>query len=420
VRRIVLLALALTVLGIAAPVRAAEDALRIAAVVNDDAISQFDLVARIRMAIVSSNLEDTPEVRQRLAQQVLRSLIDDRLKVQEATKQGVTVTSAEVNERIAQLAQQNGMSTADFERVLSGNGIPIDALSDQIRSELAWIKLAQRRLRPLVNITDGEIDAELARIAANQGKPESLVAEIFLPVEQGDSDEQVRQNGERLIQQLREGAPFPAIARQFSGSATAAGGGVVGWVRPGQLEDALDKTVQQLGQGEVSNLIRVTGGYQILTVVDRRITGEVKPEEGRVTLAQLLLPLPKDPGPQDVDAASQKARAATQKASSCDELVGIAQQTRSAGPGQIKDVAIGQLPESLRKLALSLPVGRLSEPVRLGRVVGVFMVCNREDSSGGGPSRTDIADRLTRERLDLLARGYLRDLRRAAYIEIRN
>jgi peptidyl-prolyl cis-trans isomerase SurA len=419
VRRLLLLALLLICAG-AAPT-SADDALRIVAIVNDDAISQFDLLARVRMAIVSSNLEDTAEVRQRLSAQVLRTLIDERLKMQEAKKQGVGVSDGEVNDRIAGLARQNGLSQPDFEMVLKKNGIPLEALSEQIKVEIVWVKLAQRKLRPLVNITDGEIDAELARITAAQGKPESLVAEIFLPVESADQDGQVRQNGERLIQQLREGAPFPSMAREFSASATAAGGGLIGWVRPGQLEEPMDKIAQQLGQGEVSDLIRGVGGYHILTVVDRRIAGQVKPEDGRVTMAQLLLPLPRDPTPSDIDATSQKARDAVQKAANCDDVAAAAKSSGSTAPGQLTDVPIGQLPDALRKLAINLPLGRASEPMRIGRVIGVFMVCDRDTSdSGGAPTRLTIADRLARERLDLLARGYLRDLRRQAYIEIRN
>ncbi|MBX6320757.1 MAG: peptidylprolyl isomerase, partial [Rhodospirillaceae bacterium] len=390
-RRLLHLLIALAALGTAQPA-AAQDALRIAAVVNDEAISQFDLAARIRMAIVSSNLEDTPEVRQRLGPQVLRALIDDRLKMQEAKRQGITVSDADIDSRIDQLAQQNGMTRADFERALKRSGIPPEILSDQIRTDVAWARLVQRRLRPLVTITDGEIDAALARIAANQGKPESLVAEIFLPVESPDQDEQVRQTGDRLIQQIRDGAPFAAIARQFSESATAAGGGLIGWVHPGQLEEALDKAVQQLGVGEVSPLIRGVGGYHILTVVDRRIAGEVKPEDGHVTLAQLLLPLSADPTREEVAAAEQKARTVAGKAASCGDLVSIAETEGSAGPARLNNVAIGQLPQALRRLALNLPVGRLSEPLRLGRVVGVFMVCSREHTTpGGAPTRLDIA-----------------------------
>src|SRR2546423_879453 len=57
--------------------------MRIAAVVNDEVISAYDLAARIHMVAVSSSLPDTPEVRQKIAGQVLRSLIDEKLQLQE-------------------------------------------------------------------------------------------------------------------------------------------------------------------------------------------------------------------------------------------------------------------------------------------------------------------------------------------------
>ena len=64
--------------------------MRIAAVVNDQVISVFDLASRVRMVMISSNLPDTEEIRQRLASQVLRSLIDEKLQLQEARRQSVT------------------------------------------------------------------------------------------------------------------------------------------------------------------------------------------------------------------------------------------------------------------------------------------------------------------------------------------
>ena len=58
---------------------AAQDSLRIAAVVNDDIISELDVFMRLRMAMLSARLQDSEETRRRLLPQVLRNLIDDRL-----------------------------------------------------------------------------------------------------------------------------------------------------------------------------------------------------------------------------------------------------------------------------------------------------------------------------------------------------
>src|SRR5689334_25153325 len=101
----------------------AQDELKIAAVVNDDVITQLDEVARLRAAMLSAQMQDTPETRQQLLPNVMRSLIDDHLKMQEAKAQGITVGDGEVNNRIANLAGRNNMSLEDFESYLMSNGI---------------------------------------------------------------------------------------------------------------------------------------------------------------------------------------------------------------------------------------------------------------------------------------------------------
>ena len=70
--------------------------MRIAAVVNDEVISVFDIATRMRMIMISSGIPDTPETRQRIGSQVLRSLIDERLQLQEAKRQNVTATDNEL------------------------------------------------------------------------------------------------------------------------------------------------------------------------------------------------------------------------------------------------------------------------------------------------------------------------------------
>src|SRR6185503_16885980 len=96
------------------------------------------------------------------------------------------------------------------------------------------------------------------------------VAEIFLAVDNPSQDEETRRLADRLSMQMRQGARFSAVARQFSQSATAAVGGDIGWVRPDQLAPELGKAVSQLRPGELSAPIRAGGGYYVLLVVDRR------------------------------------------------------------------------------------------------------------------------------------------------------
>src|SRR5690349_22997362 len=87
----------------------AQETLRIAAVVNDEVISVYDLVNRMRLALISSGLPDTAETRRRVQMQVLRGLIDERIQSQEAAKQNVTASESDMQDAIAKIEQNNRM-----------------------------------------------------------------------------------------------------------------------------------------------------------------------------------------------------------------------------------------------------------------------------------------------------------------------
>src|SRR5262249_5026743 len=82
---------------------------RIAAVVNDEAISVADVRSRIRMVMLTSNLADTADTRQRIASQVLRTIVDEKLQIQEAKRQNISATDEEINKALGQIEKQNNL-----------------------------------------------------------------------------------------------------------------------------------------------------------------------------------------------------------------------------------------------------------------------------------------------------------------------
>ena len=81
---------------------------------------------------------------------------------------------------------------------------------------------------------------------------------------------------------------------------------------------------------------------------------------------------------------------------------------------------IVDLPDELKDIGRSLPVGQISAPIQVDTGIGIFMVCSRQAPADTVPSREVVNRTLLAARLDALARGYLRDLRRAAVVDIRN
>lgn len=397
--------------------RPADMVMRIAAVVNDDVISVYDVEARTDLLIASARLPDTGEVRDRIRSQVLRALINETLKLQEGERAGVSVSETELNQAVRQVEQQNGLPPGGYKGFVNANGLDMDNALRQVRAEVTWIKAIRSQFGPRVDISQEQVDLVMQRLQAAQGKPEHLVWEIYLPVENPTLDGRVRQDALELIDQLRQGAAFPALARQFSQSPSAAKGGRLGWVRQGELDAALEQALLALPEGSVSEPIRTAAGYHILRLQDRRRTAEPEPDKALLTISQLALP---SRGPKAMSRSSREEikSVVAETVQTCEDLNALAETMEAPNSGTVGTVPVARLEGPMRDVLLGLGENEVSDPIQTPNGELLLMVCNRE-VPGGMPSESDIRDDLRRERLETLANRRLATLRQQALIDIR-
>jgi len=394
---------------------------RIAAVVNDEVISVADLRSRLRMVMLSSNLTDSPETRERVTAQVLRTIVDEKLQMQEAKRQNITASDDEFNKAFAQIEKQNNMQRGQLDQVLKTHGIDRGALTDQLTASIVWAKLVRRLVSQTSVVSDEEIDYALKRAKETASEPQSRVAEIFLAVDSPRQEDDVKRLAERLIEQMRQGARFSAVAQQFSQSATAAVGGDIGWVRADQLSPELGKAVAQLRPGELSAPIRTGAGFYLLLVLDRRSGASAGPGDNLVHLVQIVFPLPPQATEAVRRAAIAEAQNAKTSAKNCEELLKIGKEKGSAQLSSEGRLRVDQVAPGMRSVVLGLEVGQTSPPIVQKNGVGVIMMCEKAaaPSAPTVPSRDEIGETLMRQRLDTLARRYMRDLRRTAFVDVR-
>jgi peptidyl-prolyl cis-trans isomerase SurA len=392
---------------------------RIAAVVNDDIVTLDDVAARLNLVMRSSGIPDSPQTRQRLTPQVLRALVDEKLQRQEAKRLNVTVSDEEIKEGIQRLERQNNMPPGGLDAYLTQAGISRASLIDQLTASIAWGKLVRARFAQDVIISDEEVNEAMARLKENVGQPQSRVSEIFLAVDSPGQEEEVKGLADRLIAQIRAGANFAAVAQQFSQSPSAAVGGDIGWVQANQLGELLGKAVGKMAPGEMSYPIRTGAGYYILYVVDRRTLGNANPDDTLLSLAQVVFPVAAGAGPAERQRAEREAQAVADTAKSCGEMAKLGSERAPQSSSTTPELRAGDLPAELRRIVLGLKVAEPSRPLPLRGGIGVIMVCQRQEPTGGLPTRDEVTDTLGRERLDALARRYMRDLRRTAFVDIR-
>jgi peptidyl-prolyl cis-trans isomerase SurA len=390
----------------------------IAATVNDEIISVYDLEQRLDFVIKTTSLPNTNESRRRIRNDILRAIVDERLQMQEAKRLNIVVTEEELGSARAQLERQNNLRPGTLSDYLSSQGLSEGTLNTQVRAEISWGKVVRRRLLPRVSISDEEVDDVVKELRAKLGTEQRRVAEIYLAADAPDQMENVRRLAQRLVDQLRTGARFPAIAQQFSKSATAAQGGDMGWVSSGELPAELEAALDRMQEGDVSEPIEVVGGYYVLMLRQKRKLGEVNPLDTQLALVELLLPEPQSAGTQANEQVAE-VRALTQDVRGCAKLLDLGSRNPRVRSGDIGRIRLGDMPELIRGRLASLENGVPSAPFRTPDGVRVLMICERQEARADLPTADDIRERLGQQRLELLSRKYLRDLRRNATIELR-
>jgi peptidyl-prolyl cis-trans isomerase SurA len=396
----------------------AQDVQRIAAIVNDDVISARDLERRIDFILSATGQPNNADNRRRIRDRALRGLIDERLQSQEAGRRNIRVADEEVEVRIAGLARQNNIPPERFEEFLRGAGVAKETLESQLRADIGWTKLVRARLVPTIAISDEEVNAAVQRIRDSVGQTEDSVSEIFLAVDNPDQEEEVRRTAQRLVEQIRGGAPFPAIARQFSQGTTAAAGGEVGWVQPGTLTEEVEASLRQLKRGEVSDPVRTVSGYYIVRLNDQRRIALADPADASVTLKQIMLPLPAGDGPERRNQL-ELAQQVSATLGGCNDVEAMAKELQSSDSGSLGTLRVGDLPPAFRNAVATLAAGKVSAPVATDTAVHVFVVCDRNDPKEAGIDPEQIRAGMMQRRAEMLARRYLRDLRRDAVVELR-
>jgi len=393
------------------------DELKIAAVVNDEIVTQLDVLMRLRIALLSAKLPDTPEVEHRLLPQVVRQLIDERLKRQEAKKEQITVTQAEVDEQLDHIAQRNGLSRDQMQAQLASAGVLMSALSAQVEADMSWVRLVQTKLRSSVNITDEEIQEEIARIQATRGQMEYRLSGIFLASDNPTQNSAVATSAARLMEQLQAGADFASLATQFSQDQSAADGGDLGWMRVDELDPTLGDAVRKAAPNQLIGPVQGIGGFYIAKIQAERPITAGETTAGKVSLKRILWALPSNAADSEVAKATDQAKTVAIGIRSCNDVQQAAATATNAAYSDLGTLSVTELTPEVQSSAINQPIGLPTQPIRTGQGVGLYVVCSRQE--GGTMSRVTIADQLGRQRLETLARGYLSDLRRNAVVDMR-
>ncbi|WP_292057338.1 MULTISPECIES: peptidylprolyl isomerase [unclassified Brevundimonas] len=387
----------------------------IIATVNDRIITGFDLRQRMLVLMAMTQVQPTEENIGAIQQQALNDLIDQHLQAAELAKfEQLKIGDAEIDQEIADMARQAGATPASYINFLEQGGISIPAFREQMRTEIGWRELVGGRFRDRARVGKSQVDQTMRQMTESATKPQYLIGEIYLEAARVGGMQEAMNGARQLVQQMIQGAPFMAVARQFSAAPSAARGGDAGWVVQGTVQPALQSVMDTLEAGQLSNPIPVDGGVYILYMRDKRSGASTS----MVKMKQVMVELPENADEAQVAAATQRLEALRGQLT-CDNILTRARSEPGMLGADLGESDVADLLPQFQQVARSAEVGSISTAVRTPLGVHLLAVCDRRLGGPDAPSAQQVEARLQNQNYAMLGRRYLRDLRADALIEIK-
>lgn len=398
----------------------------IVAVVNSELVTAGEIDRRLQRAQEEATRagQRLPPVAE-LRQQVLDSLIEERVIVTYARESGTKVDEPDVDRAVQAVAQNNQLTPEQLRERLRAEGLDYGRFRANLKDQMLIERVREREVYQRIRITDAEIDKLVdQRRAAMKAEAEINLAQILVSVPEGADAATVAQRQARAMQALarvQKGEDFATVAREISEDGNRERGGEIGLRPASRLPDLFVEAVKNLKSGELTATpLRSGAGFHVLKVVERKDEGSLKVTQSRVR--HILLRTSAEVSPEV--AARRLTELRRQIDSGARRFEDVARQVSEdgsaaaggdlgwAGPG----VMVPEFEEAMNRL----PTGGLSGPVQSRFGVHLIQVLERRDVPIEPRQLRDQArNQLREQKFDDAYAEWAKELRSRAYVEMR-
>jgi len=254
----------------------------IVAIINQELVTAGEVERRLQRA-----QEDASRAGARLPpdgqlrQQVLDSLIDERVIVTYARDSGVKVEDPEVDRAVQNVAAQNQLTAAQLLVRLKADGMDYARFRANLRDQMLIERVREREVYGRIKISDEEVEKFISQQrAAAKNEAELNLAQILVTVADGANEATVaaaKARAEAALARVRGGEDFATVAREVSEDGNRAKGGEIGLRPESRLPDLFVEAVRGVGSGQIAaTLLRSGAGFHVLKVIDRSDGGAIK------------------------------------------------------------------------------------------------------------------------------------------------
>ncbi|HWZ70652.1 MAG TPA: peptidylprolyl isomerase [Casimicrobiaceae bacterium] len=398
---------------------------RVVAVVNDEAITQYDLDDAKRIVLQQLKQQNVQAPAQDiLDKQVLERMMTERSLLQFAKENGVKVDDTQIERAILRIAQENKLSAEDFRKALAKENIEYPRYREDVRRELTMQRLREREVDSKITVSDAEVDQYLATLKLqNGGEAEYKLAHILVMVPEQASAEQIdakKRRAEDALRALKSGADFAQVAAGFSDASDALTGGNLGWRSGARLPTVFSDEVRAMKVGQISAITRSAAGFHIVKLLEKRSRDEPTVVD-QTHARHILVRVNEIVSESDAKAKIDRLKDRIDSGVKFDELAKLnSEDTTSAKGGDLGWLNPGDTVAEFDEAMKKLEPNQVSAPVRtpFGWHLIEVLERRRQDITGDR-ARSEALVAIRQRKAEEAFQDWVRQIRDRAYVEVR-
>jgi peptidyl-prolyl cis-trans isomerase SurA len=398
---------------------------RVVAVVNDEAITQYELDDAKRIVLQQLKQQNVqPPAQDVLDKQVLERMMTERSLLQFAKENGVKVDDTMIERAILRIAQENKLSAEDFRKALAKENIDYPRYREDVRHELTMQRLREREVDSKITVSDAEVEQYLATLKSQStGEAEYKLAHILVMVPEQASAEQIdakKRRAEEALRALKSGADFAQVAAGFSDASDALSGGNLGWRSGARLPTVFADEVRAMQVGQISGITRSAAGFHIVKLLEKRSHNEPMVVD-QTHARHILVRVNEIVSESDAKAKIDRLKDRIEAGAKFEELAKLnSEDTTSAKGGDLGWLNPGDTVAEFDEAMKKLEPNQISVPVRTPFGWHLIQVLERRRQDiTGDRARNEAQVAIRQRKADEAFQDWVRQIRDRAYVEVR-
>jgi len=370
--------------------------------VDSEPITTYDLSQKIKIMLNTMGLSDTIENRDSIRERAIELIVEEKVKLIESKKENIEITDKEVDVFISEIFGFPSDEKKQFVNFLNNQNIDYDILFEQIKIELLWKKLVSNKFGGLISPNPEAVSKILNEYKKKLGMLEYNFSEIVIFKKNKETEETISaiKNVENLI---KLGSSFESVASEFSQSPSSVNSGNLGWIIESQIDEKTLKSLKQMSNGEVSEIIDTNDSLKIIKLISNKKIGEKNDKEYSILNISST----------NLNNEIIKIR---DELESCNDNLSKFNSNENIQIDKIEDVLLQDLSPEIKKVLDNTEIGQKTQIIKQNQRKMFFIICDIKGGEISNISKQQVEQKIFQEKMGIMSRTHLNKLKKQSSI----